>query len=56
MIDFQQIATLRRFEPSQRFPDYFNSTTYVYFSEPFFGENLFFNCATKGVISFSSIL
>ena len=29
MIDFQQIATLRRFEPSQRFPDYFNSTTYV---------------------------
>ena len=30
MIDFQQIATLRRFEPSQRFPDYFNSTTYSY--------------------------
>ena len=31
MIDFQQIATLRRFEPSQRFPDYFNSTTYQCF-------------------------
>ena len=30
MIDFQQIATLRRFEPSQRFPDYFNSTTYLF--------------------------
>ncbi len=28
MIDFQQIATLRRLEPSQRFPDYFNSTNY----------------------------